>query len=292
MRARGVEAAFRLLGLGRHNRTPESMQKAISGRPPWPSAPPKRLRGVRLGTVQREDWPVTVLDPQGTTATGTLVWVHGGSYVFDIVPPHWSFLADLAVRTGRRVVVPRYPLAPDGQAEHLVPVLTGLIGELIGDSPLTLGGDSAGAGMVLAAAQELRLRGHGGIDLVLQSPWVDVTMSDAAIEESAARDPWLSPAGLRTAGAAYAGSLSPNDRRVSPIHGPLIGLGRVMILTGTHDVLHPDAQRLAAAVSAAGGRVELYERPGLLHNFPLMPIPEAGPARDAIAAFLTSDAAS
>ena len=90
---------------------------------------------------------------------------------------------------------------------------------------------------------------------------------------------------------SYAGSLGPNDRRVSPIHGPLIGLGRTLVLTGTRDVVNPDARRLAAALHASGARVELLERHGLLHNFPLLPIPEAAPARDAIVAFLKGGSA-
>lgn len=291
MRARGVEAFLRVTGAQRRYRSPEAVQRAIAGRPAHPAPPPKRLSGVHIRVEQRHGWPIAVLEPY-REAVGALVWLHGGSYVFDIAPQHWTFLADLAARSGRRVLIPRYPLAPEGRAEQTVPTVADLVAELLDDGPLALGGDSAGGGMALAAAQELRLRGHGGIPLVLSSPWVDVTLSDAAVPTAAALDPWLAPPGLRAAGSAYAGSLSPNDRRVSPIHGPLIGLGPVLILTGTRDVLNPDARRLAAALRVAGGRVDLVERKGLLHNFPLMPIPEAAPARSAITAFLTREGAS
>lgn len=290
MRAQGVEAVLRVTGAQRRWRSPEALQRAITRRPAHPAPPPKRLPGVRIRTEHRHGWPVVVLEPQ-REAVGTLIWLHGGGYVFDLAPQHWTFLADLAARCGRRALVPRYPLAPAGQAEQTVRTAADLVAELLDarldDGSTALGGDSAGGGMALAAAQELRLRGHGGIPLVLSSPWVDVTLSDPAVPAAAALDPWLAPPGLRAAGSAYAGSLGPSDRRVSPIHGPLIGLGPVLILTGTRDVLNPDARRLAAALHAAGGRVELLERTGLLHNFPLMPIPEAASARDAITAFLT-----
>lgn len=290
MRARGVEAFLRVSGAQRRYRSPEALQRAIAGRPAHPAPPPKRLPEVRIRTEQRHGWQVAVLEPQ-REAVGALVWLHGGSYVFDIAPQHWTFLADLAARTGWRVLIPRYPLAPQGRAEQIVPTAAEVIADLLGEGPLALGGDSAGGGMALAAAQELRLRGHGGIPLVLSSPWVDVTLSDPAVPAAAALDPWLAPPGLRAAGSVYAGSLGPNDRRVSPIHGPLIGLGPVLILTGTRDVLNPDARRLTAALQAAGGRVDLLEREGLLHNFPLMPIPEAAPARSAIIAFLVREGA-
>lgn len=291
MRARAVEVFLRVSGAQRRYRSSAALQRAIRRRPDRPSVPPKRLPGVTIASERRHGWPVVVLEPSGRAVAGDLVWLPGGSYVFDTAPQHWTFLADLAARTGRRVLVPRYPLAPEGTAEQVVPVAADLIAELLDsghpdDRPLVLGGDSAGGGMALAVAQELRLRGHGGIDLVLSSPWIDVTLSDPAIPAAAALDPWLAPPGLRAAGAAYAGSLAPSDRRVSPIHGPLVGLGHVLILTGTRDVLNPDARRLAAALQVAGGEVELVERTGLLHNFPLMPIPEAAAARTATAAFL------
>ncbi|WP_375401171.1 alpha/beta hydrolase fold domain-containing protein [uncultured Amnibacterium sp.] len=301
MRARGVEAFLRATGAQRRWRSPEALQRAIDRRPAESSPAPKRLRGVRTRAEHRQGWPVWVLEPQDRHSVGSLVWLHGGGYVFDLAAQHWTFLADLAVRSGRRVLVPRYPLAPEGRAEQTVPTAADLVAELLDaepsaelpeHGPLALGGDSAGGGMALAVAQELRLRGHGGIPLVLSSPWVDATLSDPAVPAAAALDPWLAPPGLRAAGSAYAGSLGPNDRRASPIHGPLIGLGPVLILTGTRDVLNPDARRLAAALQAAGGQVELLERTGLLHNFPLMPIPEAAPARDAITAFLTREGAS
>lgn len=292
MRARGVEVFLRVSGAQRRYRSPTALHRAIRRRPDRPSVPPKRLPGVHVGAEHRQGWPVVVLDPSDRAVAGPLVWLPGGSYVFDTAPQHWTFLADLAARSGRRVVVPRYPLAPEGRADHVVPVAADLVAELLDDGPLVLGGDSAGGGMALAVAQELRLQGHGGIDLVLSSPWVDVTMSDPAVPAAAALDPWLAPPGLRAAGAAYAGTLGPTDRRVSPIHGPLIGLGHVLILTGTRDVLNPDSRRLAAALQVAGGSVELLERQGLLHNFPLMPIPEAAAARTAITAFLARGSAS
>lgn len=291
MRARAVTAYLRLTGAQRRYRSPEAMQRAIDRRPARSSPPPKRLPGVRIRTEERQGWPVDVLDPAEGGGAGDLVWLHGGSYVFDVAPQHWTFLAELAVRSGRRVLLPRYPLAPQGRAEQVVATAADLVVELLDGGPLVLGGDSAGGGMALAVAQELRLRGHGGIDLVLSAPWIDITLSDPAIPAAARSDPWLAPPGLRAAGAAYAGSLGPNDRRVSPIHGPLIGLGRTLVLTGTRDVVNPDARRLAAALHASGARVELLERRGLLHNFPLLPIPEAAPARDAIVAFLKGGSA-
>jgi acetyl esterase/lipase len=79
-------------------------------------------------------------------------------------------------------------------------LLSGLI-EGGGDGGTVLIGDSAGAGLALAAAQRLRDRtGAQPSRIVLISPWLDLTMShpdQAALE---ADDPVLARPGLLEAG--------------------------------------------------------------------------------------------
>ena len=73
-----------------------------------------------------------------------------------------------------------------------------------------LAGDSAGAGMALAVAQELRRTDDRPLaGLVLVSPWVDITCDDPGVAARAPLDPWLQAPGLREAGVAYRGPLAP-----------------------------------------------------------------------------------
>lgn len=61
------------------------------------------------------------------------------------------------------------------------------------------------------------------------------------------------------------------DSVVSPLFGDLAGLGPLTILTGTRDMLNPDARLLRDKARAAVVRVTWHEAEGQLHVFALLP---------------------
>ena len=97
---------------------------------------------------------------------------------------HWLDYAAIARDTGATVVVPIYPLAPQGTAATVVPQIADLIASQIdqhGAENVSVYGDSAGGGLALAAVQELVRRGDPvPSHMVLISPVLDVTLSDPA----------------------------------------------------------------------------------------------------------------
>ena len=76
---------------------------------------------------------------------------------------------------------------------------------------------------------------------------------------------------------------------MSPLHGSLEGIGRTLVLTGTADLLNVDARRFAAKAREQGLALTIHEEEGLLHDYPLFPIPEGRKARQQIASFLKSN---
>ena len=72
-----------------------------------------------------------------------------------------------------------------------------------------------------------------------------------------------------------------HDWHVSPINGDLAGIDHVTLVTGTKEVLLPDSLRLFELLDRDAGN-ELIVADGMMHVYPLMPIPEARPARQAI----------
>jgi acetyl esterase/lipase len=92
--------------------------------------------------------------------------------------------------------------------------------------------------------------------------------------------------GGRIAGRMYAGKLSPTDPRVSPLFGTLGGLPPIAVIAGTHDLLYPDARRLADKALQEGARLALHEYDGLFHVFVAVGLPETRRAMDQIAAFI------
>jgi monoterpene epsilon-lactone hydrolase len=253
-------------------------------RNPASSSPPAavtRRADVTSRTVA--GWQVYTVAPRGASTLHAL-YLHGGSYVYEIAPQHWTMIADLADRGGITFTVPILPLAPTETADTMVPKAADLAAALVdefGAANVSLFGDSAGGGMALAVAQVLRDRGvpspHATI---LIAPWLDVSCSDPRLAEIAPHDPWLAVPGSRAAGDLYRGELSDTDPFVSPIHGSLDDLGPVTVFTGTRDILNADAHRLRALAAAAGLPLDFHEVEGMIHNYPLLPIPEAGTARD------------
>jgi acetyl esterase/lipase len=257
-----------------------------------PTYAPPRLWGWRVDVVEGvspDGWPLFEVAPRGGRPAGRVLFLHGGAYFREMRDWHWRFVERLVLEAQLSVLVPIYPLAPVGTADAVVPAVVELVHDVLRrpNGPVFLVGDSAGAGMAVAVAQELAATHPGALaGLVLVSPWVDVSCDDPGVLERAGRDPWLQPPGLRAAGDAYRGSLPREHPWVSPIHGPLGGLPATLVLTGTDDILNADAHRLFDAVTADGGDIELVEEPGQMHDYPLHPTPEGRAARAHIGRWL------
>ena len=224
--------------------------------------------------------------PKSSAPARRGLYIHGGAYIHEIIAGMWSLVAEIAVATSTRFTVPIYPLAPLGVAETVVPTATDLAAEIIGEvgaDHTALVGDSAGGGMTLAVALQLRDRGLAApYRTILISPWLDVTLAAPDIPAIAVKDPELAPPGLVAAGDIYRGKLPAEDPRVSPINGDLSGLGPITLLSGTHDILNSDAKRFVPLAKEAGVAIDYHEAPGMLHEYPLFPIPEAKQARQTI----------
>ncbi|MGW7313480.1 alpha/beta hydrolase fold domain-containing protein [Streptomyces sp. NPDC054854] len=289
LRSRALSAALIATGRRRRFASAEAVRARVaeSARRPSSHLPPRSLG--RVAEVSRTfvgAWPVYDVSPRGEEPVTRVLYVHGGAYINELVRPHWSMIRTLVTRARARVVVPAYILAPRGTADRTVPVAADLLSGLIEDGGAggtVLIGDSAGAGLALAAAQRLRERtGAQPSRIVLISPWLDLTMShpgQAAIE---AGDPMLARPGLVEAGRLYAGVLAADDPRVSPLHGSFSGLAPMTVFTGTRDVLTTDSRELLRRAREVGVDVEWHEEPGMPHGYPLMPVPEGRAARDRI----------
>jgi acetyl esterase/lipase len=260
-------------------------------------APPRRLgRRVVLGMRRVAGWPVYTVRPRAGTVGARALYVHGGAWVHEISLWHWRLIADLAVRAGAEVTVPVYPLVPVGTAGEVVPGVAGLLEELVaaaGPERVTVLGDSAGGTIALAAAMLVRDRGVAPATarIVLIAPSLDLRFTDPLIPRIQRKDPWLAVPGPRAAAELWRGDLPLESPTVSPLFGSLAGLGRITVFTGTHDITNADAHALVRRARAAGHPLDLHERPNLLHDYPLQPIPEGADARRIIAAIVRGDPA-
>jgi monoterpene epsilon-lactone hydrolase len=218
--------------------------------------------------------------------------LHGGGYMAPTDPFHVRFLARLAEDLRARVVVPDYPLAPEHTWRDSFEPLVGLVSRWADPGTggrLTLSGDSAGGGYALALAQAVRDRGGPQpAELLLLSPWGDLSTSTPETASYDAVDPWLFLGKVRAYAQWWAGSEADLTRpEVSPALGDLAGLPRALMLCGTRDLLLPGCRLLARRAAETDWDLTYVEEPDLLHVYPLLPlVPEARHARRTILEFL------
>ena len=202
-----------------------------------------------------------------------LFYFPGGSYTDPPRVVHWQFLNRLAKETDAMVVVPVYPKLPDADAETSYAMLTDFYTDYMDDhhcGKLVFMGDSAGGGLALSFAMQLRDAGLSGPDeLILLSPWVDVTMSNPDIPAYDKKDSALDATMLAHLGALWAGDLDPTDPIVSPLYGSFEGLGRITVVYSQSENLYPDITALCAALDDAGADYTTYIERGMFHVWPL-----------------------
>ena len=246
-----------------------------------PEPPCKMYKKYKIKAEQVNKRNVFTLSPKkgAVEHEHQILYLHGGAYIKKFCKQHWQFLGRLIDELHCTVTAPDYPLAPKhtykDAFEMVLPVYKELV-QKVGPDNLTVMGDSAGGGMSLALAQRLRKeKVEQPKNLILLSPWLDVTMSNADIGGAGEKDPMLGVRGLIAAGKMYAGEADPNCYLISPINGSLKGLGRITLFIGTHDILIADCRELKAGAEVEGVKIDYHEREGMIHVWMLFPFRES-----------------
>jgi monoterpene epsilon-lactone hydrolase len=203
-----------------------------------------------------------------------LLYVHGGGYSSGSPHTYRGFIAALSLAARTKVYAPDYPLAP----EHPYPAAPEAclcayeaLAALEGGG-MALAGDSAGGGLALGLA--IQLRDQGGrwpVGLALFCPWLDLSHSGASFASGAPREPILKPGRSHRNAVAYAAGIDLADPRLSPLFAEsLAGLPPIHIQGAELDLLVSDADRFAERARAAGTPVEYRRFDGLWHDFQLL----------------------
>lgn len=248
-----------------------------------PEPPARITRKLSVTKYQVLGRNVFTLRPENPGSLTHILYLHGGAYVQGFVRFHWSFLAYLIQETRCTVTAPDYPLAPDFTCQDSFAMVLQLYRQLlltVRPENLIIMGDSAGGGFALGLAQVLRdesLPQPG--QLILLSPWLDITLTNPEIALIAPGDPFLEQESLRKAGKLYAGDIPPDHPMLSPINGPLAGLGKLSIFAGSNDILVADTRKLHLLAMSQHIQHNYYEYPQMVHAWMLLNLPESMMAR-------------
>lgn len=276
-----ISGLLRVIGALRPLTPVKTLQDAVDRKTAKPADPTPKWIGkdVTVSETTIQGMRCFTLTPSNPSGAHVL-YLHGGSYTFEISPIQYWGVAKLVRGAQVTVTVPIYPLAPSSTADKTVSWVTGLAVDLLQTHPrLMVMGDSAGGGMALAVGQALVAMGKAPSRLVLISPWLDVTMTNPELDGLVRRDPMLNRQDITDAGRLYAGPLDVADPVASPINGELAGLPPITMFCGTHDMLLADAHALVTRGRAAGVQIDYYEQPGGQHVYPMLPTREGRAAR-------------
>jgi acetyl esterase/lipase len=135
----------------------------------------------------------------------------------------------------------------------------------LGDAPLIVGGDSAGAGLaaslgISCAGQDPKIDG-----LVLLSPWLDLRVNAQSYITNGATDPMFSTESASIAAELYLQGFDPTHPLVSPLLAEIAAYPPTLISVGTGEVLSDDSLLFHAKLLAAGVDSRLSAIDGMEH---------------------------
>lgn len=285
VRARAAATAFRAV--------PDRVIARTLTNPPrhyWPRLVPPWLKSeYEVVVTDVEAGAVATAGPRSGTSTRHAFYLHGGA--FTLGPMHWNSLRPLLERDWTVSMVD-YPLAPESTVETTVSMVlaawSAATTRALG--PVDLIGDSAGGGLALVLLRQISDLGLARPGrTVLFSPWVDLVMNDPVTMAADRHDPVLSLKGLRGAARMYAGGRDLADPLLSPINGRLDDLGRIQAWVGTREIFLAQCCRLADRIATVDGtEFDLRIGEGMIHDWPMLPIPEGQRTLDEVMAFLRS----
>jgi acetyl esterase/lipase len=217
-----------------------SERMAVPGASGWDDIPAWRARSdAAMGNLPSAEHTIaTAISANGvdaflqqredSAADPLVVYFHGGGYVVASALAYRSYCSHLVERAGVRVLNVDYRRAPEDPFPAAIEDAQSAYEwalERESAATVVLAGDSAGAGLLVAALMVMRDWGlplpAGGICL---SPWVDLTNSAATYTTRAATDTMFSLESARKAAELYLCGHDATDPLASPVYADLSGL--------------------------------------------------------------------
>jgi len=249
-------------------------------------------KGVTARTVMAGGVHAEWIEPVEAASRKAILYLHGGGYCICSIDTHRGLAARLALASSTPVLLIAYRLAPEhpfpAALEDAQSAYLWLLGQGISPKNIAISGDSAGGGLTLACAVNLRNAGNrlpGA--LVCISPWTDLTFSGETVQTLADVDPVLK-LGKAPDADYYTGAHDPADPLISPLFADLSGLPPLLIHVGTDEILLSDSTRLAEKARLAGVDVTIKIWKDMWHVFQVFApyVPEAQQSIDLIGAFI------
>lgn len=224
-----------------------------------------------------------LVEPAGGAAEGDMLYLHGGGYRLGSPLAYVAYARRIAAASGRRLVLPFYPLAPEHPFPAALNRVVAVYRALPDPAGTVVAGDSAGGGLAAALCILAARAGQRPAGAILVSPMLDLTAAGDSLLRNAARDPLFSRQAVLDSAGLYLQGHDPADPLVSAANADPAVFPPVLVLTGGAEVLLDEALDFARKLALADRAVTLHVAPGMGHVWPLL-APDTPAAAEAIAA--------
>ncbi|GAB2955712.1 alpha/beta hydrolase [Hymenobacter coalescens] len=225
-----------------------------------------------------------------------ILYCPGGAFVYGPTEINWHGVARLARQTQLKAYLLDYPKAPENQIGAINRSLDeayAYLRERYAARNIILLGDSVGATLLTLLVQRLLRTPSPALpnSLILVSPVADASLANPDAAALDKRDIMLSVAGARSAKQLCAGSTPLQSEEISPLYGRFQGFVPTYLFIAERDIMQPDAQLMAEAMTAAGVPLRVVHGAGMPHIWPLLPVMrEARQALSSIGAIISANA--
>ncbi|MBQ4216880.1 MAG: alpha/beta hydrolase [Clostridiales bacterium] len=230
-------------------------------------------RRFRIGRIRCEEFkPAGKNEPDHV-----ILYCHGGGYISGALDYAGNLAMKLALATGFTVYSFAYRLAPEhpypAASEDADSVWDYITSKAADADHVLLAGDSAGGNMALCLTQRLIAEGRPAPrELLLFSPWTDMTGTAESYETNQDIDPILTKEFVMNSVRAYIGDQDPADPAFSPLFGSFEDFPPVYIMAGRNGILLDDSVKLKDRIDQAGGTAVLDIEEKGWHVYQQMPV--------------------
>lgn len=222
------------------------------------------------------------------TGTKSLIYFHGGAYISNPAPQHFSFLKKIATKANIKVYFVIYPHLPNYNCEKSIELLEAFFNQLP-EKNILLGGDSSGGGLCMALYKHLTMNKLINVEKVIAlCPWLDITLKNPNIQKCLKLDKILQLKDLQTLGKAWMGNLPISSFLHSPVNIYDWGNTPLLLINGSHELLSPDV-KIFCENNKDNSNIMWLEYEKMQHVFMFYPAKEAENAVQKIIDFIKED---
>ncbi|WP_031936713.1 alpha/beta hydrolase [Prescottella defluvii] len=237
-----------------------------------------RPRGVRIEPMTLGGVPSELIrhhrEASDALAGATILYFHGGGFVFCGLATHRSLCAVLAARAGIPVISVEYRQLPYGgigtSIHDAMAAYTELLGTCADPTKIIVAGDSAGGYLAMKVAELAATRGMITPAAVIgYSPLLNLAL-EKHDPDYMRRDAYLPMSQVEKLKDKWVSGPDPIVGADSPIEADPHLYPPSFFSVAQYELLRPDVETMTALLEDAGQAVETHVWSGQIHAYPVM----------------------